>query len=251
MQANSLQSIWTKDGAKVVEVDSSIPSPPAVVGDYTPFASKIMTSNGGQPPDLVTIVGSVSDTLLLYKKLSQLGFKGVVQDYDLYDPHFAATTTGLVTNVQIEPFEAASSVPAVQTMIADLKAYDPNFTTSQTTAAGYWTADFLIQALKKVGPDLSARRCTTPSTAASPTTTTVAAASRSSGRWGTGTSRSVPATSRPTAPASPSWSSRTTPCRGSPTPPTRSPSHPAGRRADPVLTAYTVSRTRFRKGPQR
>jgi ABC-type branched-subunit amino acid transport system substrate-binding protein len=155
VQANSLKSIWTTDGAKVVEVDSSIPSPPAVVGDYTPFADKIMTSNGGQPPDLVTIVGSVSDTLQLYKKLNQLGFKGIVQDYDLYDPHFAASTKGLVTNVQVEPFEAASSVPAVQTMIADLKAYDPNFSTSQTSAAGYWTADFFIQALKKVGPDLS------------------------------------------------------------------------------------------------
>ena len=155
VQANSLHDIWTKDGANVVEVDSSIPSPPAVVGDYTPFANRIMTSNAGQPPDLVTIVGSVSDTLLLYQKLNQLGYKGVVQDYDLYDPHFAANTKGLVTNVQVEPFEAASSVPAVQTMINDLKAYNPNVSLSQPSAAGYWTADFFIQALKKAGPDLS------------------------------------------------------------------------------------------------
>ena len=155
VQSNSLHDIWTKDGAKVVEVDSTIPSPPAVVGDYTPFANKILTSNAGQPPDLVTIVGSVSDTLLLYQKLTQLGYKGVVQDYDLYDPHFAANTKGLVTNIQIEPFEVASSVPAVQTMINDLKAYNPNVSLSQPSAAGYWTADFFIQALKKAGPDLS------------------------------------------------------------------------------------------------
>jgi hypothetical protein len=155
VQASSLNAIWTKDGAKVVDLDSTIPTPPAVVGDYTPFANKIMGSNAGQPPDLVTIVGSVSDTLLLYKKLVQLGFKGIVQDYDLYDPHFAATTKGLVTNVQVEPYEAASSVPAVQTMITDLKAYDPNISLGQAAAAGYWTADFFIQALKKVGPDLS------------------------------------------------------------------------------------------------
>jgi len=155
VQANSLNAIWTKDGAKVVDLDSTIPTPPAVVGDYTPFANKIMSSNAGQPPDLVTIVGSVSDTLLLYKKLVQLGFKGIVQDYDLYDPHFAATTKGLVTNVQVEPYEAASSVPAVQTMITDLKAFDPNISLGQAAAAGYWTADFFIQALKKVGPDLS------------------------------------------------------------------------------------------------
>ena len=55
----------------------------------------------------------------------------------------------------MEPFEAASSVPAVQTMINDLKAYNANQALSQPAAAGYWTADFFIQALKKVGPDLS------------------------------------------------------------------------------------------------
>ena len=76
VQANSLNAIWTKDGSKVVDLDTTIPTPPAVVGDYTPFADKIMTSNAGRPPDLVTIVGSVSDTLLLYKKLVQLGYQG-------------------------------------------------------------------------------------------------------------------------------------------------------------------------------
>jgi len=155
VQANSLNAIWTKDGSKVVDLDTTIPTPPAVVGDYTPFADKIMTSNAGKPPDLVTIVGSVSDTLLLYKKLVQLGYPGVVQDYDLYDPSFAANTKGLVTSVQVEPFEAAPTTPAVQTMITDLKAYDPTLSLGQAAAAGYWTADFLIQALKKVGPDLS------------------------------------------------------------------------------------------------
>ena len=155
VEADDVSAIWNKDGAKVVDKDETIPTPPAVVGDYTPFANKVMTSNNGQPPDLVEIVGSVSDTLLLYRKLQQLGYKGIVQDFDLYDPHFAANTKGLVTSIQMEPFEVASSVPAVQTMITDLKAYDPNVALSQPAEAGYWTADFLIQALLKVGPDLS------------------------------------------------------------------------------------------------
>jgi len=155
VEATDVAAIWTKDGAKVVDLDSSIPSPPAVVGDYTPFADRILNSNSGQAPDLVEIVGSVSDTLLLYRKLDELNYKGIVQDFDLYDPHFAATTKGLVTEIQVQPFEAASTVPAVQTMITDLKAFDPNVSLSQPAAAGYWTADFLIQALKKAGPDLS------------------------------------------------------------------------------------------------
>jgi ABC-type branched-subunit amino acid transport system substrate-binding protein len=156
VEAQDLTAIWNAGGAKVVETDATIPSPPALVGDYTPFAEKIMTSNAGKAPDLVEIVGSVSDTLQLYNKLKQLNFAGIVQDFDLYDSHFAANTKGLVTNIQVEPFEAATDVPAVQTMINDLKAYDPNIVLpSQAAAAGYWTADFLIQALKKVGPNLS------------------------------------------------------------------------------------------------
>jgi len=155
VEADDVAAIWNSNGSKVVETDATIPSPPAVVGDYTPYAEKIMTSNGGKPPDLVEIIGSVSDTLQLYKKLQQLNYAGVVQDFDLYDPHFAANTKGLVTNIQLEPFEAASQVPAVQTMITDLKAYDPNISLSQPSAAGYWTADFLIQALKKAGQNLT------------------------------------------------------------------------------------------------
>jgi hypothetical protein len=155
VEANDVTAIWNSNGSKVVETDATIPSPPAVVGDYTPYAEKIMTANGGKPPDLVEIIGSVSDTLQLYKKLQQLNYPGVVQDFDLYDPHFAANTKGLVTNIQLEPFEAAPDIPAVQTMVNDLKVYDPNISLSQPAAAGYWTADFLIQALKKVGPNLT------------------------------------------------------------------------------------------------
>jgi len=155
VEATDLAAIWNQHGSKVVDLDSSIPTPPAVVGDYTPFADKIMNSNAGQPPDLVEIVGSVSDTLLLYRKLNELNYKGIVQDFDLYDPHFAASTKGLVTEIQVQPFEAAATVPAVQTMVTDLKAFDPNLSPSQPAAAGYWTADFFIQALKKAGPNLT------------------------------------------------------------------------------------------------
>jgi Periplasmic binding protein len=75
----SFASEWPLHGAKVVLADSSIPSPPAVVGDYTPFAQKILTSNNGGPPDLVQMVMSFVDTLQLFKKLEQLGYKGLVQ----------------------------------------------------------------------------------------------------------------------------------------------------------------------------
>jgi ABC-type branched-subunit amino acid transport system substrate-binding protein len=151
----SFQSVWEHDGAKVVLNDSSIPSPPAVVGDYTPFAQKIMTANNGQPPDLVETVTSFLDTLQLYKKLIQLGYKGIVQGFTDYDPRIRGTSKGIVTEIQFAPFEDAASVPAVQQMVTDLDAYKPGIARSLPVASGYWIADFLIQALKKVGPNLS------------------------------------------------------------------------------------------------
>ena len=152
----SFAAIWKAAGAKVVSVDTSIPSPPAVVGDFTPFAQKIMTANGGNPVDYVEMVNSVSDTIGLYKKLVQLGYKGIAQGFTNYDPRLLGSgTKGLVTNVGFAPYEDASTVPAVQTMVTDLKAYDPKVVLGLAAGAGYWIADFFIQALKKAGPNLT------------------------------------------------------------------------------------------------
>jgi ABC-type branched-subunit amino acid transport system substrate-binding protein len=153
--ANGAAKTWTAAGAKVVLVDTSMPSPPAVVGDFTPFAQKVMTANSGGPPDYVEMVNSVSDTIGLFKKLSQLGYKGVAQGFTNYDPRLLGQTKGLSSEVGFAPYEDAASIPAVQQMITDLKAYQPNIVLSQPAAAGYWIADFMIQALKKAGPNLT------------------------------------------------------------------------------------------------
>src|SRR3984893_14779879 len=84
--------LWQHDGAKVVLVDTSVPTPPAVVADYTPFAQKIMTSNNGGQPDYVQVLFATSDTIGLYKKLVQLGFKGIMQGFSNYDPRLLGST---------------------------------------------------------------------------------------------------------------------------------------------------------------
>jgi hypothetical protein len=124
-------------------------------GDFPAVEQKLMTAAAGKPPDLIETVASYSDNILLYKKLAQLGYLGIVQGFTDYDPHLLGTTKGMVTTIQTQPFESASTLPAVQTMITDLKAFKPDITLSQTVSAGYWTADFFIQALKKAGQDLS------------------------------------------------------------------------------------------------
>ena len=148
-------SVWRTGGAKVVLTDSSIPPPPAVVGDYTPFAEKVLTANGGQPPDLLEILGDFGTTLGLDKKLIQLGYTGTVLGYTDYDPRIVGTTKGMVTLLQYAPFESAPQIPAVQQMIDDLNAYKPNVPHTQAVESGWLTADFLVQALKKAGPNLS------------------------------------------------------------------------------------------------
>jgi ABC-type branched-subunit amino acid transport system substrate-binding protein len=146
---------WTSLGAKIVLKDSSMPTPPAVTGDYTPYAQKVMTANNGKPADALVMSMSVSDTLGLYKKLLQLGYKGLIQDFTLYDPRLASSTKGLVTELEFSPFESANTVPAVAQMVADLKAVNPNVVLSQPVAAGYWSMDMFIAILQKVGPNLT------------------------------------------------------------------------------------------------
>jgi ABC-type branched-subunit amino acid transport system substrate-binding protein len=147
--------IWEQAGAKVVLNDTSIPSPPAVVGDYTPYAQKELSANNGGPPDLIECVCSFADTLQLYKKVMQLGYKGVFQGFTDYDPRILGTSQGIITEIEFAPFEDASKIPAVQQMITDLNAYNPATVHSLPVASGYWTADFIIAALKKAGPNLS------------------------------------------------------------------------------------------------
>jgi len=146
---------WQMEGAKVVLTDSSMPTPPAVTGDYTPYAQRVMTANNGQPADALVMSMSVADTLGLYKKLVQLGYKGLIQDFTLYDPRLAASTTGLVTELELAPIESAGSVPAVAQMVNDVKAYAPSAVIGQAVEAGYWSMDLFVAILQKVGPNLT------------------------------------------------------------------------------------------------
>ena len=148
-------SVWQTGGAKIVLTDSSIPSAPAVVGDWTPYAEKVMTANGGNPPDLIEILGDFATTLGLGKKLIQVGYPGKILGFTDYDPRIVGSTKGMITLLQYAPFESAASSPAIQQMISDLNAYKPGLPHTQAVESGWLTADFLIAALKKAGPNLT------------------------------------------------------------------------------------------------
>jgi hypothetical protein len=148
-------SVWQTGGAKIVLTDSSIPSAPAVVGDWTPYAEKVLTADSGKPPDLIEILGDFATTLGLGKKLIQLGYPGKILGFTDYDPRIVGSTKGMITLLQYAPFESAATSPAIQQMISDLNAYKPGLPHTQAVESGWLTADFLIDALKKAGPNLS------------------------------------------------------------------------------------------------
>src|SRR5581483_2576384 len=74
-------------GGKVVYSQANIAPPPAVTGDYTPYATAIMSSDGGKPPTMVYLLNSYANMIGMATKLRELGFKGTIIDPSvLYDP---------------------------------------------------------------------------------------------------------------------------------------------------------------------
>lgn len=138
-------------GAKVVAQLSSIPDPPAVVSDYTPYADQLLSSNGGKQPNIIQQVLPPTGDVALIAELSHLGFKGSDFNFSLYDPRVVAAAKGSDTLVTFEPWEANTS--AVKTMRQRVLAVDPHAILGQATQIGYYSAEMFIAALKKAGPN--------------------------------------------------------------------------------------------------
>ena len=54
--------------------------------DWLPYVNKIMTSGGGQPPDIVvSVIAGTKFNVGLYSALKRAGYKGVLTDATSYD----------------------------------------------------------------------------------------------------------------------------------------------------------------------
>lgn len=141
-------------GMEVVYSKGVVPAPPATVGDFKPFSQDIMTSNGGQPPDIIIILfASIPSTLGLQGELLAAGFDGPIENTQTYDPQLAAPSKGGSVYVQFGAFETADEVPGVKQMVDDLEAADAPL--GVLSAVGYLSADMFIAALKKAGKNLT------------------------------------------------------------------------------------------------
>jgi branched-chain amino acid transport system substrate-binding protein len=146
-------------GFKVVYSKNPIPPLPATVSDYTPFANEIMTSNSGEPPDVVFLTLAANNVTGLQNKLLELGYQGVLTNAVGYDPRLASGFTGTSVYIQFNAFESAQQGnTAMQQIINEVRANKPDQMLTQPLLMGYLSADMFVQMLRKTGKNLTAQR---------------------------------------------------------------------------------------------
>jgi branched-chain amino acid transport system substrate-binding protein len=146
-------------GFRVVYSENPVPPAPATVSDYTPFANELLSSNRGQPPDVVFLTLAVNNVTGLSNKLLELGYQGVLTNAVGYDPRLASQFTGSSVYIQFNAFESAQQGnTAMQQIIDEVRAVKPDQMLTQPVLMGYLSADMFVQMLKKTGRNLTETR---------------------------------------------------------------------------------------------
>lgn len=144
-------SVAAKD-FDVVLADSSLPAPPDVLGDVSPFVAKLMKSDDGGQPDIIYIIATTAGTTIA-KALQDAGYEGMIitpsfSPILLSIPGYDGTYVN--TQMAMDP-----EVPANAAMMESVAAIDPDVQLNLAVSAGYWTADFFLKALEETGQDLT------------------------------------------------------------------------------------------------
>ena len=140
-------------GMKVVYGKAAIPAPPAVVGDYSPYVTALMTSNGGKPPDVIFVVTSFGNVIGLSGALLQAGYKGILTNAVAYDPALIKAANGQSVFTQFDVPEDTSNANMVA-VVNDIKKVS-SAPIGQGTLGGYFAADAFVAAVKKAGKNLT------------------------------------------------------------------------------------------------
>lgn len=139
-------------GFDVVMQDASLPAPPDVMGDASPFVADLMSADGGSQPDIVYLVATLSGTTLA-AGLQNAGYEGTI-----ITPSYSPLLLGapgyddvyVNTQMSMDP-----SVPANAAMLEAVAAVDPDAQLNLAVSAGYWATDLFIKALEETGEDLT------------------------------------------------------------------------------------------------
>jgi len=139
-------------GMKVVYQQATMPPPPSVVGDYSPFVQALLTSNSGQPPDAIFVVTAAANAIGLGRALSQAGYKGIITNAVGYAPQLTTLANGWSAFTQFATPESTN--PNMQKVVQTLNAAGIT-QIGQQALAGYFAADMFVAILKKVGKNLT------------------------------------------------------------------------------------------------
>ena len=122
------------------------PAPPAVVGDYAPYAQALSTANDGEAPDVVYTTIAATSTIALVNQMKTGGYTGTFLS-PFYSPLLLKAFEGSYIFVQFAGFE--STAKGIQQMNEDVEAVKPGTKPgSIALAGGYFAADMFIQAIK-------------------------------------------------------------------------------------------------------
>jgi branched-chain amino acid transport system substrate-binding protein len=144
-------------GFDVVYKESNVPIVPGF--DWTPYVKAIMTSNNGQPPDIVNAGMTVPNAVGLMNALNNAGYKGMIMSPVTYDSSVisdatanrAAQNSFIYTNYT--PVEEKTA--ATQQLKKDVKKIGAKVDLDYQVLVGYWIGDVLVDMLKKAGPKLT------------------------------------------------------------------------------------------------
>jgi ABC-type branched-subunit amino acid transport system substrate-binding protein len=134
-------------GFDVVMADGLIPPPP--VSDFTPYVQDLLTSDGGDAPDVVYCL-LAADCLPVHEQLKALGFEGIYQ-HPVYSDLLTAQLEGTVVSNGFANLDEPS--PALDQLEADMAAVAPDQALEVGSVAGYLAADMFIQALLTAAED--------------------------------------------------------------------------------------------------
>jgi ABC-type branched-subunit amino acid transport system substrate-binding protein len=129
----------------VVFAKAIIPPPP--VGDFSPYVQQLMVADNGQPPDVVRCLAS-TECLSIYGLMTTQGFAGIF-NHSIYTDALVKPFSGSTVTLASENF-AATGIPALDQMRADVEKTKPGQKIDSGVVAGYASADMFLSVLKKV-----------------------------------------------------------------------------------------------------
>jgi branched-chain amino acid transport system substrate-binding protein len=132
-------------GFDVVFAEPLVPLPP--VADYTPYVQEILTADGGKAPDVLVCLLS-ADCIPIYAQVQASNYDGIFH-HTLYSDLLVGLMKGTTASTFAVPFNTQGNA-ALDQVIADIKAVKADQALETGSAAGYFSTDMFIQALKTV-----------------------------------------------------------------------------------------------------